>query len=100
MACFAPDAVVADPVDKPEMVGQAAIREFFAGTHEMAQGFELRITGPVRAVGDFAAVPLQAVTEMEGSTYTVDIVDVFTFDANGSICDMRAYWTAADIRVS
>ena len=28
----------------------------------------------------------------------VDIIDVFTFDDDGLISDMRAYWTAADIR--
>lgn len=98
-ALFAPDAVVADPVDQPEMVGRDAVRDFFAGTHQGVEGFELRITGPIRAVGSFAAVPLQAETTMGGTTLLIDIIDVFTFDDDGLIADMRAYWTASDIRV-
>lgn len=97
-ALFSEDAVVADPVDRAPMIGRDAVREFFAGTHESAEGFELRITGPIRAVGDFAAVPLRAVTSIGGSTFSVDVIDVFTFDESGMIADMRAYWTAEDIR--
>jgi steroid delta-isomerase len=96
-ALFAPDCVVADPVDRPEMIGRAAVREFFAGTHQMSEGFELRITGPIRAVDRFAAVPLRAETEMGGSTFAVDIIDLFTFGDDGLITEMRAYWTASDI---
>lgn len=97
VALFAPDCVVADPVDRPEMVGRAAVREFFAGTHQMSEGFELRITGPIRAVDRFAAVPLRAETTMGDATFAVDIIDLFTFGDDGLIAEMRAYWTASDI---
>ena len=97
-AVFATDAVVADPVDQPAHVGRDAIRAFFAGTHEMVDAMDLRITGPVRAVGDFAAVPLQAVSTMGDAKVAVDIIDVFTFGPDGLVTDMKAYWTAADIR--
>lgn len=97
-ALFAEDAVAADPVDQPEMVGRDTIRAFFAGTHESTDGFQLEITGPIRAVDRFAAVPLRAVTTMGGATLEVDIIDVFTFGEDGLISDMRAYWTASDIR--
>lgn len=59
---FAQDAVVADPVDQPAHVGGDAIVEFFAMTHGIGDGLDLRITGPIRAVGNFGSVPLQAVT--------------------------------------
>ena len=97
-ALFAEDAVAADPVDQPEMVGRDTIRAFFAGTHESTDGFRLEVTGPIRAVDRFAAVPLRAVTTMAGTTLEVDIIDVFTFGEDGLISDMRAYWTASDIR--
>jgi len=97
IAVFAEDAVVADPVDKPAFVGHAAIREFFTGTHEFAESLELLVTGPIRAVDHFAAAPLRAVTSMGGSKFAVDIIDVFTFDDDGKISDMKAYWTASDI---
>ncbi len=94
-ALFAEDAVLADPVDAPEHHGREAVRGFFATTHATLDSMELRATGPVRAVGSWAAVPLH----IGGSVYEVDIIDVFTFGDDGLITDMRAYWTAADIRV-
>lgn len=97
-ALFAEDAVVADPVDQPEHVGRQAVRDFFAGTHQMCDSMELQITGAVRAVGQWAAVPLRAVTTIGEMRLQVEIVDVFTFDDDGLISDMRAYWTAEDIR--
>ncbi len=98
-ALFAPDAVLADPVDAPEHHGRDAVRAFFATTHASLDSMELRATGPVRAVGQWAAVPLRARSHIAGSVYEVDIIDVFTFGEDGLITDMRAYWTAADIRV-
>jgi steroid delta-isomerase len=95
---FAVDAVVADPVDQPAHRGREAVRAFFAGTHEMVDAMELRITGPVRAVGSWAAVPLQAVSTMGGAKVAVDIIDVFTFGDDGLVTEMRAYWSPADIR--
>lgn len=97
-ALFAPDAVVADPVDKPAFEGRDAIREFFAGTHQLAESLELQVTGPIRAVDRFAAAPLRAVTTMGDSTFAIDIIDVFTFGDDGLITDMRAYWTASEIQ--
>ena len=97
-ALFAPDAVVADPVDQPAHQGREAVRAFFAGTHEMVDAMELQITGPIRAVADFAAVPLRAVSTMGDMKVAVDIIDVFTFGDDGLVTEMRAYWSADDIR--
>lgn len=96
-ALFAPDAVVADPVDKPEHVGREAIRAFFASTHQPGSSLDLEISGSIRAVGRFAAVPLRAVSSFGGSRFAVDIVDVFTFGDDGLVTEMRAYWNAADV---
>lgn len=95
---FAEDAVVADPVDQPVHVGREAVRAFFAGTHDMLDSMELSITGPVRAVDRFAAVPLQAVSTMGGAKVAIDIIDVFTFGDDGLVAEMRAYWNPAEIR--
>lgn len=97
-ALFALDAVVADPVDQPAHHGRDAVRAFFAGTHEMADSMDLHTTGPIRAVGNWAAVPLAAITTIGDARLQVDIIDVFTFDDDGLISDMKAYWTASDIR--
>lgn len=92
VALFAQDAVVADPVHEPEHVGRDAVRAFFAGTHDMVDSIELSATGPMRAVDRWVAVPMRAVSTIGGSKVAVDIIDVFTFDHDGLIADMRAYW--------
>jgi steroid delta-isomerase len=97
VALFAPDAVVADPVDQPAHEGREAVRAFFAGTHAMIDGMDLAITGPIRAVDRFAAVPLRAVSSVGGQRYAVDIVDVFTFGDDGLVTEMRAYWNSSEI---
>ena len=95
---FASDAVVADPVDQPAHHGREAIRAFFANTHEFIDSMELRVTGPIRAVDRFAAVPFQAVSVVGGSKVAVDIIDVMTFDDAGKITTMRAFWDPAEMR--
>lgn len=97
VALFAPDAVVADPVHEPAHVGREAIHAFFSGTREMVDSMVLEVTGPIRAVDRYAAVPLRAVSDIGGSRVAVDIVDVFTFEDNGLIGDMKAYWDPAGI---
>lgn len=95
---FAENAVVTDPIDQPSHVGRSDIVEFFAMTHQIGDGLDLRITGPIRAVGNFGAVPLQAVTTVGDDRFVVDIIDVFTFDDDGLIIDMKAYWSSGDVR--
>lgn len=98
IAVFDEHAVVADPIDQPAFVGHDAIREFFSGTHQMAESLDLQVTGPIRAVANFAAAPMRAVTTMGEAKFAVDIVDVFTFGDDGRITDMKAYWTGSDIQ--
>jgi steroid delta-isomerase len=97
VALFATDAVVADPVHEPVHVGSDAIRAFFEGTQQMSDSLDLQITGPVRAVDRFAAVPMRAVSTIGDIRVAVDIVDVFTFGEDGLIGDMKAYWDPAAI---
>ena len=97
VALFAPDAVVADPVHEPAHVGREAIHTFFSGTRDMVDSMVLEVTGPIRAVDRYAAVPLRAVSHIGGSRVAVDSVDVFTFEDNGLIGDMKAYWDPAGI---
>jgi steroid delta-isomerase len=96
-AIFAEDAVVSDPVHEPAHVGREDIRTFFAGTHEISDSLDLQITGPVRAVDRFAAVPLRAVSSFGESRVAVDIIDVFTFGDDGLVVDMKAFWDPASI---
>ena len=95
---FAADAVAWDPVDAEPHRGGDAVRAFFAGTHEMVDSLTLTLTGPIRVVGDFAAFPMTALSVMGDFRLEIDIIDVMTFDADGRISEMKAYWNMGDSR--
>ena len=97
---FAADAKAWDPVDSDPHVGADGIRAFFAGTHEMVDRMTLTLTGPVRCAGSFAAFPMMVTTKMGDMTLELDIIDVMTFDDDGKISEMKAYWNMADARTS
>ena len=99
-ALFADDAVAYDPVDAAPHVGRDAIRAFFAGTHDNVDGFTLELTGPVRVAANFAAFPMMVTTVMGDTTMQLDIIDVFTFDDDAKITEMKAYWSMEDARFS
>jgi steroid delta-isomerase len=51
------------------------------------------ITAPVSlSLGNKAALPFKLWAEVDGRTLTIDIVNVFTFDEDGRICDQWAFW--------
>jgi steroid delta-isomerase len=100
VALFADDAKAWDPVDSDPHVGAEAVRAFFAGTHEMVESITLQATGPIRCAGNFAAFPMTAVSVIGDLTVEVDIIDVMTFDDDGKISEMKAYWSMSDSRMS
>jgi len=95
---FAADAWVEDPVGTPRHEGQDAIGVFFDNARAMADTVELRQTGPARVAAGECAWPLQARPVIGGATYVVDIIDVMTFDDDGKITTMRAFWDPAEMR--
>jgi steroid delta-isomerase len=92
VALFAPDAVVRDPVDGPVLEGTAKIREFFAGGEGVLQGFE--VTGAVRIAADglHAAAPMRARLDFGDGPKFLDTLDVMTFDDEGRVVSMDAYY--------
>jgi steroid Delta-isomerase len=97
---FTDDAWIEDPVGSPRLLGHEAIGGFFDQSRSLAETIELRQTGPVRvaAAGGEAAFPMQARPVIGGDTYCVDIIDVMTFDDDGKITTMRAFWDPAEMR--
>lgn len=88
VALFADDGTVEDPVGSDRHVGRDAIRGFFSTLPPM--GVSAELSGPVHAVPDArtAAFPFVVRTgEME-----MNVIDVMTFDADGLITSMTAYW--------
>jgi steroid delta-isomerase len=94
-AVFAEDAVVEDPVGSPPRTGQAALREFFAVG--IAAGARLTLDGPVRCTADHAAFPFHVELYWDGNETRIDVIDVFTFDAQGKVNGMKAYFGPANM---
>ena len=95
---FADGAWIEDPVGTPRHEGTEAIGGFFDHSSGLADSIELRLTGPVRVAAGECAFPMQARPTIGGATYCVDLIDVMTFDDDGKITTMRAFWDPAEMR--
>jgi steroid Delta-isomerase len=94
VALYADDAIVEDPVGSEPRRGQAAIAELYRNA---AGTVRLELDGRVRVAAQCAAAPmLGRPTGMQGMV--VEIVDVMTFNDEGLITSMRAYWSPDTIR--
>jgi steroid delta-isomerase len=91
---YADDAMVEDPAGSAPLVGRAEILAFYQAAIARARPERVVVTGPVRVLADgsTAAVPLQSRSTRDGRAVGVDIIDIFTFDDEGRISSMRAYW--------
>jgi steroid delta-isomerase len=94
-AVFAGEAMVEDPVGTPPKVGQAALREFFAVG--IAAGARLTLDGPVRCADGHAAFAFHVDLDWDGKATRIDVIDVFTFDPQGKVAHMKAYFGPANM---
>jgi steroid delta-isomerase len=96
-ALYRDDATLEDPVGAPLVRGKPAILDWYRKSAGMVK---LEITGPVRACGLEAAMPLLARAPAgPGKTTRIDIIDVMRFDEQCLIASLRAFWSADGIRV-
>ena len=97
VALFAADAVVRDPIDAPPYEGTEAIRAFLAGGSGIIKSFT--VSGPVRVVGDgrSGAAPMRVVLDFGDGPKTLHSIDVMTFDDDGRITSMDAYYGPTNI---
>ncbi|MBZ5738658.1 nuclear transport factor 2 family protein [Nocardioides mangrovi] len=96
VALYAEDATVEDPIGSDVRTGHAAIREFYATLEGLDQETRL-ITA--RIGGGQAAFHFEIVTKAGEKTYTLSPIDVMTFDDDGVVTSMRAYWADTDMVV-
>ncbi|MBS0475325.1 MAG: nuclear transport factor 2 family protein [Proteobacteria bacterium] len=89
-ALFAEGATVEDPVGSPQHMGHDAILAFY--TTSMQTGAKLRLDGPVRIAGPFAAFAFTVLLELGGKEMRVDVIDTFRFDDDNKVTEMRAYF--------
>ena len=97
VALYAEDATVEDPVGSDVRHGHAAIREFYAGLEGLQQ--ETRLIA-ARIAGGEVAFHFEIITRAGDKTYTLAPIDAMTFDDDGLITTMRAYWGDADMTIS
>jgi steroid delta-isomerase len=91
MELYGPDPRLEDPVGSEPRQGRAALQEFYGGVESMETETTLR---EFRASGeDSAAFAFDVVTKIGDATMTIHVIEVMTFDGDGLICDMKAYWS-------
>ncbi|MCA0209934.1 MAG: nuclear transport factor 2 family protein [Proteobacteria bacterium] len=92
---YADDATVEDPIGTPIHQGRDAIHAFY--TMSMQAGAKLRLDGPVRTGGDYAAFAFTVLVDFGGAK-EIEVIDTFKFDAEGKVTEMRAFWGPANMR--
>jgi len=95
-ALFAEEGSVEDPVGSPLVRGKTAIREFYANAVNM--GITLVLEGPVRTVASYAAFPFSIHMTTPKGRRRIDVIDLFRFNDEGKIVEMRAFWGAQNNR--
>lgn len=92
VAVFAPDATSQDPVGAPPVSGTDGLRKFFAGIESTFSQLIMTETA-VYINQNEAAVHWQAEgTGQNGKTTHFTGIDIFTFNDEGKISNLRAYW--------
>lgn len=84
-ALYAEDATVEDPVGSEVHIGRQAIRGFYKAV-EGANSTTEMVT--LRALGNEAAF----FWKLSIHGMTIEIISVMTFDDEGKIASMKAYW--------
>lgn len=96
LALFASNAVIEDPVGSPPKTGEE-IRAWFSDT--IAFDTHIRPVAPIRGSHANAAALVFDVTFQppEGPRLLIRSLDVCTFDGEGKITSLKAYWGPEDM---
>lgn len=97
VALYAENATVEDPYGTPAHHGHDGIRSFYGALAGTEMSTELLTA---RVAGDSAAFQLRVLTKADGKTITISPIDVMTFNGDGKISTMRAYWGGEDLTVT
>lgn len=89
---YASDATVEDPVGTDIHHGIDAIVAFYEGA--LQNEIKLTLSGDPRCAGDEVAFPFQ----VSAPGMTIDVIDVFKFNAEGKVASMRAFWGPGNIK--
>jgi steroid delta-isomerase len=94
-ALYSDDCFVEDPVGGDPIQGIEAVRGFYAAT---SPNLQVEVSGPICVAGNQCAMPMLAELTMNDQKSYIDVIDVMTFDDDGKITSMKAYWSPMAMR--
>lgn len=86
---YSDDATVEDPVGGEVHIGRTAIRGFYSSLENVKAQTEVLA---LRALGSEAAFHWTLSIDFGDNGMRIDIISVMTFDDEGKISSMKAYW--------
>lgn len=96
-ALYADGATVEDPVGSDVLTTHEQILAFYGTLEPLEQRTRLL---SARIAGGQAAFHFEVATVTPDATYVLAPIDVMTFDDDGRITSMRAFWGPADMTVA
>ena len=84
------DATVEDPVGGEVHIGRQAIRGFYSSASRTPSSETEVVT--LRALGNEAAFFWRLTVDLGDGGMRIEIISVMTFDDDGKITSMKAYW--------
>ena len=97
VALYAEGATVEDPVGTESRTSVESLREFYAVIEPLKQTGELLT---LKIAGNSAAFHFSLVTDLGEQKLEIAPIDVMTFDDDGKITSMRAFWSQEDMITS
>ncbi|MGX9787440.1 nuclear transport factor 2 family protein [Mycobacterium sp. MMS18-G62] len=89
-ALYADDATLEDPVGSEVHIGRPAIRGFYSSIENIKAETEI---GTLRALGNEVAFFWTMTVDLgNDARVRMEIISVMTFDDEGKIASMKAYW--------
>ena len=92
---YAEDGTVEDPVGGEVHIGREAIRGFYS---KIPTGNNQTELFTLRALGQEAAFYWALTIELGGSRVSIEIISTMTFNDDGKIASMKAYWGPENIK--
>lgn len=94
---YTDDAVVEDPVGTPAHVGKEALRTFYQSAVDMVEKMTIESRPRVRGEALSGACSMRAYPKGGNGMY-IEVADVMTFNEDGKITTMTAYWGDSNVR--
>jgi steroid delta-isomerase len=91
---YADDATVQDPVGGEIHIGRAAIRKFYTTIENLERESGL-VT--MRVAGHEAAFQFWLTLRTGDGGMRIEPIDVMSFDQDGKVTSMKAYWSSANV---